>query len=149
VPPERLLVHDLGDGREPLCAHLAAPIPNKPYPRRFPNLPVLAEILLKYHLRRVMMDAHEKRLIEALKKVDRHGDIAPAHVHDPMTMVLRQRALQAVLMRWDDNRGHYVLTGAGRSRITARSRGQGAVLSFKKRVDRSGPTVAGRKSERC
>ena len=31
----------------------------------------------------------------ALKKVDVYGDIAPPHVQDPMTMVLRQNAIQA------------------------------------------------------
>jgi hypothetical protein len=31
----------------------------------------------------MMTDALEMRLIEALKKVDAHGDVAPAHVHDP------------------------------------------------------------------
>ena len=60
-----------------------------------------------------MTDAQEKRLIEALRKVDAHGDVAPAHVQDPMNMVLRQRAIQADLMRWDDSRGHYVLTRHG------------------------------------
>ena len=79
-----------------------------------------------------MTDAQEKRLIEALRKVDAHGDVAPAHVQDPMTMVLRQRAIQADLMRWDDSRGHYVLTGTGRSR----SRVPGAVVRFKTRNDR-------------
>jgi hypothetical protein len=44
-----------------------------------------------------MIDALEKRLIEALKRVDAHGDVAPAHVHDPMTMVLRENAIQANL----------------------------------------------------
>ena len=83
-----------------------------------------------------MTDAQEKRLIEALRKVDAHGDVAPAHVQDPMTMVLRQRAIQADLMRWDDSRGHYVLTGTGRSRIRARSRVPGAVVRFKTRNDR-------------
>ena len=34
VPPERLLVHVLGDGWEPLCAHLGVPVPDCPYPRR-------------------------------------------------------------------------------------------------------------------
>jgi len=72
-----------------------------------------------------MTDAQEKRLIEALRKVDAHGDVAPAHVQDPMNMVLRQRAIQADLMRWDDSRGHYVLTG-----ISARSRVPGAVVRF-------------------
>ena len=60
-----------------------------------------------------MIDALEKRLIEALKRVDAQGDVAPAHVHDPMTMVLRENAIQANLMRWDDARGRYVLTGTG------------------------------------
>src|ERR1022692_1072116 len=33
-PPERLLVHNLGDGWEPLCAHLGVPVPAQPYPSR-------------------------------------------------------------------------------------------------------------------
>lgn len=80
-----------------------------------------------------MTDTREKRLIEALRRVDVHGDIAPGHVQDPMTMVLRQRALQADLIRWDDSRGHYVLTGTGRSRIGARNHGPAAILRFRAR----------------
>jgi hypothetical protein len=80
-----------------------------------------------------MIDALEKRLIEALKSVDAHGDVAPAHVHDPMTMLLRENAIQANLMRWDDARGRYVLTGTGRRRITARARAPGRVVSFRRR----------------
>ena len=34
VAPERLLVHNLGDGWEPLCAHLGVPVPDVPYPSR-------------------------------------------------------------------------------------------------------------------
>jgi len=34
VPAERLLVHSLGDGWAPLCAHLGVPVPDVPYPRR-------------------------------------------------------------------------------------------------------------------
>jgi hypothetical protein len=34
VPAERLLVHNLGDGWEPLCAHLGVAIPEQPYPSR-------------------------------------------------------------------------------------------------------------------
>jgi hypothetical protein len=34
VPPARLLVHSLGDGWEPLCAHLGVPVPAQPYPSR-------------------------------------------------------------------------------------------------------------------
>ena len=42
VPKERLLVHELGDGWDPLCAHLGVAIPTQPYPSRntardFPN----------------------------------------------------------------------------------------------------------------
>ena len=33
LPPERLLVHRLGDGWEPLCAFLGVPVPTVPYPR--------------------------------------------------------------------------------------------------------------------
>jgi len=87
----------------------------------------------KYHLRTVMIDALEKRLIEALKTVDAQGDVAPAHVNDPMTMVLRANAIQANLMRWDDARGRYVLTGTGRRRISARARAPGTVVPFRKR----------------
>ena len=77
-----------------------------------------------------MTDAQEERLIEALTKVDVHGDVARTHAQDPMTAVLRQRAVQADLMRWDDSRGHYVLTGTGRSRISARSRAPGVVSTI-------------------
>lgn len=82
-----------------------------------------------------MTDAQEQRLIEALKKVDTHGDVAPAHIQHPMTMILRQRAIQAHLMRWDDSRGHYVLTGTGRSRIRARSHVPGTIIRFQTRSD--------------
>ena len=34
VPPHRLLVHNLGDGWAPLCAHLGVPVPDIPYPNR-------------------------------------------------------------------------------------------------------------------
>jgi hypothetical protein len=95
--------------------------------------PTLAQTSRKYHLRTVMIDALEKRLIEALKSVDAHGDVAPAHVHDPMTMLLRENAIQASLMRWDDARGRYVLTGTGRRRISARARAPGTVVSFGRR----------------
>lgn len=88
-----------------------------------------------------MTDSQEAKLIEALRKVDAVGDVAPAHVQDPMTMVLRQKAIQADLMRWDDSRGYYVLTGTGRSRISARSRAPGVIIGLKTRSDRdnSGP----------
>ena len=78
-----------------------------------------------------MAETPEIQLIEALKKVDVYGDIAPPHVQDPMTMVLRQNAIQADLIRWDDSRARFVLTGTGRNRITARSRTSGKILRFK------------------
>jgi hypothetical protein len=81
----------------------------------------------------MMIDALEKRLIQALRSVDAHGDVAPAHVHDPMTMLLRENAIQANLMRWDDVRARYVLMGAGRRRIGAGCRAPGTVVSFRKR----------------
>ena len=81
----------------------------------------------------VMRDPLETRLIEALKTVDVHGDVAPAHVNDPMTMLLRENAIQAHLVRWDDLRGRYMLTGTGRRRITAGSRAPGTVVSFQRR----------------
>ncbi len=34
VPAHRLLVHRLGDGWEPLCAHLGVAVPAEPYPSR-------------------------------------------------------------------------------------------------------------------
>ena len=35
-----------------------------------------------------MIDALEKRLIEALKSVEAHGNVAPAHVHDDIDFVM-------------------------------------------------------------
>ena len=85
-----------------------------------------------------MIDTYEDQLIEALKKVDAHGDVAPDHVHDPMTMALRHRAIQADLMRWDDNRGQYVLTGTGRRRISAGHRTTANVVRFQKHNENNG-----------
>jgi hypothetical protein len=80
-----------------------------------------------------MNDVIENRLIEALERVDAHGDVAPFHVHDPMTMLLRENAIQADFMRWDDARGRYMLTGTGRRRIAAGGRDPGTVVSFRRR----------------
>ena len=88
----------------------------------------------------VMAQTPETQLLEALKKVDVYGDIAPPHVQDPMTMVLRQNAVQADLIRWDDSRARFVLTGTGRNRITARSRSSGKILRFKMRDEKDGRT---------
>ena len=87
-----------------------------------------------YHMEHMAIDALEKRLVEALKSVDVHGDVAPAHVHDPMTMLLRENVVRGNLVRWDDARGRYVLTGTGRRRISKGSRAPGAVVSFRNRA---------------
>jgi hypothetical protein len=47
-----------------------------------------------------MTEKLEAQIIEAFKKADVFGDIAPDHGRDPMTMILRERALQDDLMRW-------------------------------------------------
>jgi hypothetical protein len=44
-----------------------------------------------------------------------------------------KNAIQAHLVRWDDLRGRYVLTGTGRRRTVEGSRGAGTVVSFRKR----------------
>ena len=80
-----------------------------------------------------MNDTLEKRLIKALESVEEHGDVAPARVHDPMTMLLRENAIQSHLMRWDDARGRYVLTGTGRRRLAAGGRAPGTVVWFRRR----------------
>lgn len=85
-----------------------------------------------------MNGSQEKNLIDALKKVDAHGDIAPRQVHDPMTMALRERALQADLIRWDDIRGRYVLTVTGRHRISARDRAAAVIMRFREREAKKG-----------
>jgi hypothetical protein len=96
-----------------------------------------------------MRDPLETRLIEALKTVDVHGGVAPAHVHDPMTMLLRENAIQAHLVRWDDLRSRYVLTGTGRRRITAGSRAPGTVVSFRRNgvIDGAAPPWKPAKAE--
>ncbi|SEB58061.1 hypothetical protein SAMN05443249_0564 [Beijerinckia sp. 28-YEA-48] len=82
---------------------------------------------------RGMTNLPELKLIEALKQVDAHGDVAPPHVQDPTTMVIRQLAVQADLMRWDGDRGRFVLTSTGRSRISKRASSTGTVLRFRSR----------------
>ena len=101
----------------------------------------LAQAFRGHQLKSEMTDTLEKRLIEALQSVEAHGDVAPVHVHDPMTMLLRENAIQTHLMRWDDARGRYVLTGTGRRRMSAGSRAPGTVVSFRKRAVVNGGTL--------
>jgi hypothetical protein len=84
-------------------------------------------------MKHMSIDGLEKRIVAALKSVDAHGDVAPAHVHDPMTMLLRENVVRDNLVRWDDVTGRYVLTGTGRRRISQGSRAPGAVVSFRNR----------------
>src|SRR5208283_3049087 len=95
---------------------------------------LLAKAGRRYHFVTAMNNAVEKRLIEALKNVDAHGDVAPSHVHDPMTMVLRENAVRGNLMLWDDVRDRYVLTGSGRRRIRAVSERIESVGGFPNRL---------------
>ena len=44
VPADRLLVHCLGDGWEPLCAHLGVPVPDQPYPQSNSTAEILTRI---------------------------------------------------------------------------------------------------------
>ena len=83
-----------------------------------------------------MTDSFGDKLVEALKKLDTFGDVAPAHVQDPTTMIIRQIAVQDDLMRWDQDRGHYVLTSTGRRRIAGRNVHSAAVLRFRKRDEK-------------
>ena len=69
--------------RSRTCAHWALGLHPAVSGRRSPSL---AETSRRKHVKPEMIDALEKRLIEALKRVEAHGDVAPAHVHDPMTM---------------------------------------------------------------
>jgi hypothetical protein len=84
-----------------------------------------------------MTDSSEIKLIEALKKVEAYGDIAPAYVHDPTTMIMRQIAEQASLIRWNDERVRYELTFTGRRRIIARRHTPGLILRFPVRGDKN------------
>ena len=83
-----------------------------------------------------MTDSFKDKLIEGLKKLDLFGDVAPAHVQDPTTMIIRQIAVQDVLMRWDQDRGHYVLTSTGRRRIAGRNAHSASVLRFRRRDEK-------------
>ena len=51
-------------------------------------------------------------------------------------MIIRQIAVQDDLMRWDQDRGHYVLTQTGRRRIAGRNANSASVLRFRKRDEK-------------
>ena len=79
-----------------------APVRASAYGRRSALHKRLRGIILNY----TMNDALEKRLVEALKRVDAHGDVAPARVHDPMTILLRENAVRANLVRRFQSANH-------------------------------------------
>jgi len=79
-------------------------------------------------------DRSHPRLCRGARAGEAYSDVAPAHVHDPDTMIMRQIAEQASLIRWDDERARYVLTVTGRRRIIARRR-TGVILRFPVRGD--------------
>jgi hypothetical protein len=83
-----------------------------------------------------MTESFGEKLVEGLKKLDEFGDVAPPHVQDPTTMIIRQVAVQDDLMRWDSERGHYVLTLTGRRRIAGRPKQSASVLRFRKRDEK-------------
>jgi hypothetical protein len=83
-----------------------------------------------------MTESFGEKLVAALKKLDEFGDVAPPHVQDPTTMIIRQIAVQDDLMRWDSDRGHYVLTLTGRRRIAGRPNHSASVLRFRKRDEK-------------
>jgi hypothetical protein len=47
LPPERLLVFELGDGWEPLCRFLGKPVPEIPFPQTNTTEEFRAKILTK------------------------------------------------------------------------------------------------------
>src|SRR5208337_512473 len=90
-------------GRPQRCTGGKLPQFRPKSPHGFGPFP-LAQAFRGHQLKSEMTDTLEKRLIEALQSVEAHGDVAPVHVHDPMTMLLRENAIQTHLMRWDDAR---------------------------------------------
>ena len=123
-PGHKIRVKDeTGKNRHPHWRHGASPLRQRGLdwlPPAFVNARIWR------HVKTTMINDPEKRLNEALKNVDAHGDAAPPHIHDPMT-VLRGNAIQAHLMHLDDARGRYALTGAGRRRISPRGRARGTI----------------------
>jgi hypothetical protein len=63
-------------------------------------------------------------------RLDPFADHCPLELGEDL---LRENAIQTNLMRRDDVRDRYVLTGAGRRRISARGHAPSTILSFRKR----------------
>ena len=57
----------------------------------------------------MMIDALEKRLIVALKSVDAHGDVAPAHVHEAFAAIEATFAKGSKADARPDGKGGYLI----------------------------------------
>jgi hypothetical protein len=68
-----------------------------------------------------MIRSSEAKLIEALKQVERDGDVVAGRGDDPSSMILRHRAVRDDLIRWDADTGCYYLTSSGLARLHAGS----------------------------
>lgn len=71
----------------------------------------------------------------ALERVDRDGDVSQAM--DPTSFSLRDRMEREFLIRFDEDLWAYVLTQAGRQRLTDRHRPKpetGTVTPFRRRT---------------
>jgi hypothetical protein len=75
-----------------------------------------------------MMTSSDAKLIEALKRVEQFGDVAPGRADDPATMVLRQIAIRDDLIRWDPEFGSYYLTSSGFARLHRVSRPSATIM---------------------
>ncbi len=73
----------------------------------------------------------EDALIQALKLVDKVGDIADADLSGPRQVAMSETVLRKGMARWSPDVGRFVLTATGRARLVARPRsGPSTVLAF-------------------
>ncbi|GEM_PF-3694074 len=64
-----------------------------------------------------MTHSFEAKLLEALRQIERTGDLGTGRADDPTSMILRQTALRDDLIRWDLETGAYYLTTTGNARL--------------------------------
>ena len=75
-----------------------------------------------------MMNSTNAKLIEALRRVEQFGDVAPGRSDDPATMILRQLAIRDDLIRWDHDVGSYYLTTSGFALLRRDSRQSATIM---------------------
>jgi hypothetical protein len=75
-----------------------------------------------------MMISSEAKLIEALKRVEQVGDVAPGRADDPSTMILRHTAIRDDLIRWDPDSCTYYLTTSGLARLHREGRPSATIM---------------------